>query len=154
MYSTRAGCLPNRVCLIWGRRRSRGCARCRSGCTSTTWSLRCRGSAIYSGTSLVSSTQGNVTRRRINFFATKRNLITCKCTLRNMTDRQIVQEIMRRLERRQKENEDLKQDLRDLQDNSSVVLLRKENANLKRENNLLKERLHGLMTNYERYVNS
>lgn len=61
---------------------------------------------------------------------------------------------MRRLERRQKENEDLKQDLRDLQDNSSVVLLRKENANLKRENNLLKERLHGLMTNYERYVNS
>lgn len=71
-----------------------------------------------------------------------------------MTDRQIVQEIMRRLERRQKENEDLKQDLRDLQDNSSVVLLRKENANLKRENNLLKERLHGLMTNYERYVNS
>ena len=71
-----------------------------------------------------------------------------------MTDRQIVQEIMRRLERRQKENEDLKHDLRALQDSSSVILLRKENANLKRENDLLKERLHGLMTNYERYVNS
>ena len=71
-----------------------------------------------------------------------------------MTDRQIVQEIMRRLERRQKENEDLKHDLRELQDSSSVVLLRKENANLKRENDLLKERINGLMTNYERCVNS
>ena len=71
-----------------------------------------------------------------------------------MTDRQIVQEIMRRLERRQKENEDLKQDLRELQESGSVVLLRKENANLKRENDLLKQRINGLMTNYERYVNS
>ena len=71
-----------------------------------------------------------------------------------MTDRQLVQEIMRRLERRQKENEDLKQDLREFQESGSVVLLRKENANLKRENDLLKERINGLMTNYERYVNS
>lgn len=71
-----------------------------------------------------------------------------------MTDRQIVQEILRRLERRQKENEDLKHDLRELRDSSSLLVLRKENANLKRENDILKERLNGLMTNYERYVNS
>lgn len=70
-----------------------------------------------------------------------------------MTDRQIVQEIMRRLERRQKENEDLRADLRDLRENNSFTLLRKQNTDLKAENDMLKERLHGLMTNYERYVN-
>lgn len=71
-----------------------------------------------------------------------------------MSDRQIVQEIMRRLERRQKENVDLKADLKALRDTDSMKLLRETNLALKKENDVLKERLHGLMTNYERYVNS
>lgn len=71
-----------------------------------------------------------------------------------MSDRQIVQEIMRRLERRQKENVDLKADLKALRDTDSIKLLRETNLALKKENDMLKERLHGLMMNYERYVNS
>lgn len=71
-----------------------------------------------------------------------------------MSDRQIVQEIMRRLERRQKEVVDLKADLKALRDTDSMRLLKETNLALMKENDVLKERLHGLMTNYERYVNS
>lgn len=62
---------------------------------------------------------------------------------------------MRRLERRQKENDDLKADLKELRENktNSITLLRKQNIDLKEENDRLKARIHGLMTNYERYVN-
>lgn len=69
-----------------------------------------------------------------------------------MTDRAIVAEIMRRLESRQKENDILKQDIKDMRENNSMILLRQENMELKKENDRLKERIRGLMMNYERYV--
>lgn len=69
-----------------------------------------------------------------------------------MTDRAIVAEIMRRLESRQKENDILKQDIKDMRENNSMILLRQENMELKEENDRLKARIRGLMMNYERYV--
>ena len=80
------------------------------------------------------------------------------CRPEVMTDRQIVQEIMRRLESRQKENNSLREEIKDLRGKNDVMRsatiqkLREEIRSLTEENGVLHERINHLMTNYQRYV--
>ena len=77
-----------------------------------------------------------------------------------MSDRAIVQEILKRLETRHTEMQTLRQQVKELREENSVERVtkklleevHKENIELRRQNEELRQRVHGLMTNQPKSI--